>query len=219
MSDAQRHVHLDRELVDLLAGDADPDRRRALLDQVHGCDVCRARADELTAAMADVVTAAPAVTPPLGFETRVAARLAEAAATLTPTSSPARRRPWWLAAAAVILVVAAGALAFTVSRPRDSGAGEVLALVRTGTDDTVGTVSFAEAADGPVMVVALVEAPADIAYRCRMRMTDGTVVDSPVWLATARGAWVLDVPGTIDDIERVEIVADATGTVWSSAQL
>jgi hypothetical protein len=93
----------------------------------------------------------------------------------------------------------------------------VLALRRTGTDEQVGTVTFTETSVGPVMVVALFDAPATVWYRCRMRMTDGSVVESPAWPPVARGAWILDVPGSIADVDSVEIVTDGDGTVWSSA--
>ena len=208
------HEHLDLELVELLAGDADPPRRAALAERLRTCDVCRARYDELAGVLADVTTAAPPVSPPLGFETRVAARLVAAGPIVI--AEPTRRSRWWSVAAATLLVASAGALAGNLIGADDDTDGTPLALVRTGTDDTVGTVSFAETDDGPIMVVAVFDAPAGVAYRCRMHLTDGTVVDSAPWSPAERGAWVLDVPGGVEAVASIEIVTADGDRVWSS---
>jgi hypothetical protein len=50
-----------------------------------------------------------------------------------------------------------------------------------------------------------------------MWLEDGTVVEAPPWPATERGAWIVDVPGPVDTLDRVELVATGSDHVWSSA--
>ena len=75
---------------------------------------------------------------------------------------------------------------------------------------------FVSDVDGDrVMVVAIVEAPPGVSYTCRLRLADGSVVDSHPWQPGA-GAWIVPLPGAAD-VTDVDLVVTGTDHVWSSA--
>lgn len=210
--------HLGDELVDLALGHVDGQRRAAMTAHLLECPDCRREYDELSAGVNDLVTAAPGVQPPLGFDEQVLARLVGR----RPSPTVTRPRRWWLAAAAVAALVTAGVLGVLAGRLGDGDAAETaVAPIRATSDGrTVGTASVSEVEGAPVLVVALVDAPAGVSYSCRMRLRDGTTVTTDPWPAVARGAWVVDVPGgDADQLERIELVVTDTDNVWSTATL
>jgi hypothetical protein len=212
-----RDAHLGDEIVDLVLGDVDADRRAAMAAHLMRCAACRGDYDDLTATMEDLLPAVPAVQPPLGFDERVLARLPTGAGAAGAGSSPRRGR--WLAVAAAVLVVVLVPLGVWAATRDSAGgtagtAGELATLHRTRDDATVGTVSISDVDGAAVAVVALVGAPADVAYYCRMRFADGSTVDSEAWPA-GNGAWIVPLPTA--DVTTVEVLPAGTEKVWSTA--
>ena len=122
------HEHEDGEHVDVVAlvlGDVDGQRRAEMAAHVLGCPTCRREYDEVAANVGELLPAVPAVQPPLGFDEHVLRRFA---ATRT-TRVPLRPRWAWLAAAAATLaIVVAAALGWWATRADDGAVGDVAAL-------------------------------------------------------------------------------------------
>ena len=105
--DEGRDEHLGDDVVELVLGTVDGDRRARMAAHVLRCAACRHEYDELAATVEDLLPAVPAVQPPLGFDERVLARIA---AGRTPAPTRADRRRWtWVAVAAAALVALARA--------------------------------------------------------------------------------------------------------------
>lgn len=208
-------AHLGDDVVELVLGTVDTDRRAALAAHLLRCSSCRREYDELAETVEALLPAVPAAQPPLGFDERALAAL------LPGRVSGGRHAPrWrWLAAAAAVLLVAVVVPVAIWAASRDDGtgtdvAGEV-ATLRLADGEPVGTVSIADVAGEPVMVVALVGAPPDVGYFCRTHLADGTVTDSESWPA-GNGAWIVPLPDGAE-VTSVEVMPTGTDYVWSSA--
>ncbi len=70
------HERFESELAELAVGVLGGRERAVLLDHVGSCATCTAELEELTTAADSLVRLAPAVDPPVGFESRVFERLA-----------------------------------------------------------------------------------------------------------------------------------------------
>ena len=128
-----------REVVEELAlGGVDDPRRARLHAHAAACPACQARLDELALLVDQLLSAAPELEPPAGFEGRVLDHLAIAAAgapaprnagtASAPASGPATtgrarrwRRPLLVAAAAVALVALAGGLVLGIAVRDEDG--------------------------------------------------------------------------------------------------
>ena len=179
--------HLGDDVVGLVLGDLDADRRTALATHLLRCAPCRREYDELATTVADLLPAVPGVQPPLGFDERVLARLAAVGRTGRARPSPRRWR--WVAVAAAVLVavlVPLGVWAVVSGDGTDRSPGDLATLRLTRDGSPVGTVSVTDVDDGAVAVVALVDAPDDVSYFCRMHLADGSTVDSEAWPAGGR---------------------------------
>ena len=210
----ERDEHLGDDVVELVLGTADGDRRARMAAHVLRCAACRHEYDELAATIEDILPAVPGVQPPLGFDERVLARTAAG----RPPARPSRRRWTWVAVAAAALIALLVPLGIWVAS-RDDGArstGDVAALRLTRDGTAVGSVSLSDIEGAPVMVVAIVGAPADVSYYCRINFADGTTADSESWPA-GNGAWVVPlVPGG-PSVASVDVLPDGTEKVWSAA--
>lgn len=99
-----------RELLPELAlGIATGDDRARALEHLPGCPSCRRALGELTEVADELLVGGPVREPPVGFESRVVARLFQA--------RPSRRR--WLAAAAAAALLGLGAGAVYVGTRAD----------------------------------------------------------------------------------------------------
>jgi anti-sigma factor RsiW len=212
----ERDEHLGDDVVELVLGTADGDRRARMAAHVLRCAACRHEYDELAATIEDILPAVPGVQPPLGFDERV---LARTAAGRPPAPARQSRRRWtWVAVAAAALIALLVPLGIWVAS-RDGGArstGDVAALRLTRDGTAVGSVSLSDIEGSPVMVVAIVGAPTDVSYYCRINFADGTTADSESWPA-GNGAWVVPlVPGG-PSVSSVDVLPDGTEKVWSAA--
>jgi hypothetical protein len=116
-----------RELAPELAlGIADGEQRAMALEHLADCAECRAHLESLAAVADELLLLAPPEEPPLGFEDRVAERLA-------PKPAPPRRRRRFalaFAAATVVAAIAAGAVWTATSSDRELASSYQAALGR-----------------------------------------------------------------------------------------
>ena len=219
---AERSEHVD--VVALVLGQVDGRERATMAAHLLACPACREEYDELAATVSALLPAVPAVQPPLGFDEQVVGRLGltdrDRVAEAVPASRRAPRRRWvWLASAAAVVLLAIGGVAVWRST-RDatpSRVGDVAELQLASGGDAVGTVSVADVHGDTVMVVALLDAPEGVSYRCLTTFVDGTSVESEAW-PPGSGAWLVPLPsGPHPDVARVDLVVDGSDAVWSSA--
>ena len=201
--------HLGDDVVELALGTVEGDRRARMAAHVLRCATCRHEYDELVSTVSTLVPAVPAVQPPLGFEERVMSRFGVAGA-------PRTTRRWWAAAVAAAAVVALFVPLAIWNSSDDGDAGQVATLHLSKDGSAVGTVSISELDGRAVMVVALVGAPEDVSYYCRIRFADGSTVDSESWPA-GNGAWIVPLDDA-HEITAVDVLPQGTEKVWSAAE-
>jgi predicted ribosomally synthesized peptide with SipW-like signal peptide len=205
--------HLD--VTALALGHVDPQRRAEIASHLLVCSRCRTEYDEMSMAVSELLAVVPAVQPPLGFDQQVLARMG-----IRQTRRWTPSRLGWLsaAAAAVLVIGTVVSLAWwTASDDGEPSAGAVATLELADGGGQVGTVSFRDVKGQPVMVVALVDAPKGVSYRCRTTFSDDTTSVSEPWPA-GYGAWIVPLPDSPNaEIDAVELVVDGTDHVWSTA--
>jgi anti-sigma factor RsiW len=201
-------------LVALALGDFGPDQHDEL-QHLATCRTCRAAYDELSRTVDSVMTAAPSVAPPAGFDARVVDRIAAEAA---PRRRP-RRTVLLVAAAAAVLGVALGAVgARTLVDHPTLSASDQGAVLRTESGAQVGTVEPSAVGGEHVVVLQVTDGRPGTHYTCRMVLADGSTRDAGDWEmpSSGRSTWIAY--GSSDAVDRVELVTD-DGDVWSSASL
>jgi anti-sigma-K factor RskA len=209
--------HLGDDVIELVLGTVDGDRRARLAAHVLRCAECRREYDELAETVHDLLPAGPAVQPPLGFDERVLARLAADVTNRTAVSGARRRRwPWLAAAAAAVLVLLVPLGVWLAARSDSAPSAGVVATLHRTDGASVGSVSVSDVGGKAVMVVAITDAPPDISYYCRIAFADGTTFDSEAWPA-GNGAWI--VPLSSGEVTSVALLPHGTEKVWSEAQL
>ena len=127
MSERASHEQIRELAPELALGIADGEQRAMALEHLADCPECRAHLESLAAVADELLLLAPAEEPPLGFEDRVAARLAPA-----PEPRRTRRRRFMLgfAAAASAAAIAAGAVWTATSSDRELAGDYRAALAR-----------------------------------------------------------------------------------------
>lgn len=185
--------------------------RGQALNHLAGCAECRRLVDEMSQAADSLLLLASAAEPPLGFESRVAARL---------MGDQPRRRPWrWIAtavAAALLTAVATGVVVHQLDgRDGDLHLRTAALLATTGkeTGDVYVT------AGRPAWVFMSVESTvAGQSYQCELHFTDGRVVQAGQFTVADRtGWWGTAVKTGADDLESVRVLAP-DGTTVASAE-
>jgi hypothetical protein len=211
--------HLGDDVIELVLGTVDGDRRARLAAHVLRCAECRRQYDELAATVQDLLPAAPAVQPPLGFDERVLASLAADSGNGAAVGGAQRRRWPWIAAAALVIALLVPVGVWLASRSESAGsAGVVATLHRTQDGSSVGTVSVSDVGGKTVMVVAITDAPPDVSYYCRIAFADGTMIESGSW-PEGNGAWIVPLSGGRAHVTSVAVLPHGTEKVWSTANL
>jgi hypothetical protein len=217
---------LDELALDVLPGD----RRATLLAHLEDCAGCRRLLDELSESADALLLAAPAVTPPAGFEDGVLERVRAAQSEgrrVRPARAgsswaagkgrPARVRLLAAAVAAVVLVVLGGVAG---ARLGGNGEGRELRTVHlisaTGTE--IGDVSTY--GGSPVWVFMRLEGPLpNGTYRCVLDTDDGrTVPIGSLWAHDNRGGWGEQVTVDPDHVTAARLV-DAGGATVATARM
>jgi hypothetical protein len=199
--------HVGNDVVALVLGEIEGPRRAAMAAHILRCPPCRSDFDEVAAAVGELLPGVPAVQPPIGFDERVLGRFG------VRPPRPRRRWPWVVAAAAAViaLLIPLAWWAFSAG----DGATDLATLHLTDGGAPTGTVSLSDVEGDPLMVVAIVDAPAEVSYFCRTVLADGTTVESESWPA-GDGAWIVPLPADAI-VATVEIIPAGTDHVWSTA--
>jgi hypothetical protein len=205
MRAGEEHV----DAVALALGQFDGQKRAAAAEHVLTCGHCRREFDEVNSIVGELLPAVPAVQPKLGFDVEVLQRLG------IGTASQRRGRRWWVLGVAAAAVIVVGLAIGGWLLARSAGGSSDAARLQLADGAPVGTVAVEDVAGQRVMVVAIVDAPADVSYTCRIRLTDGRVVESPAW-EPGGGAWVVPLPGDAQ-VTDVDLVVSGTDNVWSTA--
>ena len=194
------------DVIPLVLGQVDAQRRAQMAAHVLQCATCRSEYDELAATVRESVAR--------GAGRATTARLRSSrcwhswASTCALHGEPTPRFGWFAGAAAAIIAVVASVSWWTTSNDdQPSRSAKVSPLELARGDGNVGTVSISEVDGETVMVVALVSAPKGVSYRCRTTFADGTTSESETWPA-GYGAWIVPLPSTND--------SRSTPSNWSS---
>ena len=210
---------------ELALGLADSDQRSELIEHANACIGCQRYLDSLTFASEQLLTGAPEVEPPSGFETRVLDRIcqSDAAAAVAVGTAPARRWGMWraLAVAAAVIVAAVGGVAIAHRPARTVIAGTVVQGTIVRADGSLAGVVRLLDAPRP-MIVVTIGAPRRFEGRvtCELVLSDGRVVQVGSWSADdiAAGVWASGVSAELLHASRMN-VRDPKGALGGSAPL
>jgi hypothetical protein len=200
--------------LDILPGD----QRAAALGHVEECADCRAELAGLVAVGDALVSLAPAVEPPAGFEQRVLAAL--------PARGAGRPRRVWLAAAAAIALFAAGfggwALAPGSAPARRNvplaAPGPLIEATLTAHGTTVGRVYAYW--DNPGWVYMTIDRPGLTGrVTCELVRAGGATTDIG-WFNVENGSgyWGAPLPFDASTVRQARLL-DAHGNVIATARL
>jgi hypothetical protein len=185
------------------------ERGRALA-HLAGCAECRQHVDELSVAADSLLLLAAEAEPPLGFESRVLARLG---------ADQPLRRPWrWVAVAAAAVVLTAAATGIVVHQ-LDGPAGDLhlrhVALLADGGKET-GDVYVS--AGRPAWVFMSVDSTVvGKSYQCELQFADGHVVNAGQFtVAGQTGWWGTAVKAGADDLRSVRLLTPDGATIASA---
>ena len=211
-----------RELAPDLALDLLTGLERAdVLAHLEACRPCRIEMASLLECTEQILSAAPPAEPPMGFEQRVLARLAEETRA-APRRHPRRRRVALLAAAALFAAVVSAVAMLELRGTSDPASAAT--DMRTGTGELVGHATLRD--DDRTTVVVDIPAWSELArrygddaadtYWLAVNLTDGTRRLVPLPTRTGQ-PWEVAINSDPDDVTAVGIV-DVQGRTWCSAE-
>jgi hypothetical protein len=238
INDPRQHqcdAHSDN-LAELALGILTGRERAATLAHVESCPRCAEELEQLAHVSDAVVSIAPEVEPPVGFEVRLFSRTGLTEAPPTPRVAPARRQAtplrwvaasprWALAAAAVVIALVLGLSLGLSSGPVPPGTRQTqgarpevatAALIEKGR--TVGRVST-YGGTNPWMIVTLAGSSTDGKVSCEVVTANG--VTHKVGSFSAKdgyGAWGAPLGVAPQDVRTAEVVS-SNGTVIATASL
>lgn len=187
--------------------------RSDLLAHADGCASCARALADVVSVSDSLLHLAPRVEPPVGFESRVMARMSERGRARPRLSLPAR-------AAVVAAVLGAAVLGLVVGRI-DSGAGRESASgpIVTVTGARMGTADL-EPDAGRIVLTMEGESRWAGRWTCQLLDDDGRWVDVASWTAAEvhLGVWAAGVPAGLSDAAMMRILND-DGTVIATATL
>ncbi len=175
------------------------------------CAECRHFVDEMSEVADSLLLLAAEAEAPLGFESRVVARLA---------ADHPRRRPWrWIATAAAAVVLAAAATGIAVHH-HDGRLADLhvrTAALRARTGKQAGDVYVMEGQ--PAWVIMSVSSKgAGRTYLCELNFRDGRVVRAGQFTVPNHdGWWGVQVADGVEGLQSIRLVA-LDGTTIASAE-
>jgi hypothetical protein len=208
---------------ELTIGRVDTTTRSLLLLHAEGCVSCHDHLESLSIVSDQLLTFAPEIEPPSGFEARVLGKLALAELQQPPGTTSGRWR--LLASVAAVLVVVAGFGGFVAGRYRqqDSLSGSQTHMVRMGpivqaNGATSGHVALLDAPRAFVLVTIDSPKPFEGELSCTLVHANGekTVVGS--WNArdVAAGVWSVGIDRSLLSSTSMH-VTNADGIVLATA--
>jgi hypothetical protein len=225
------------DLAELALGILTGRARAATLAHVDSCPRCAEELEQLSHAADAVVSVAPEIEPPMGFEVRLFNRMGFGEVPVTPESQRPRRRTgpsawlarsprWVLATAAAVIALALGlSIGWSMgsghrggTAPEGPAGAEVAAGNLTANGSTVGSVSTF-GGSRPWMIVTLADSPTDGTVTCEVVTAGG--VTHKVGSFTAKdgyGAWGAPIRVAPQDVRKAEVVS-SSGKVIATAAL
>jgi hypothetical protein len=205
-------------------GILDGDGRAWVIRHLGSCPSCRREVEDLTSVADLLVQAAPAVEPPMGFETAVLDRLTGPGTARAKARGRRRGRRWPAVAAAVAGVAAAVALlaaGVVVGLGRGAEGHRQVGELRDAAGAPVGRVVAEEGHPSFVLVALRPGAPAgDYVVHCVYEGTDDWVAGTmavPEHVDPAAGfTFSTALPFEPEEISRVELVPVRGGPVLSA---
>jgi hypothetical protein len=220
-------------LAELALGILTGRERAATLAHVDSCPRCADELEQLSHAADAVVSVAPEIEPPMGFEVRLFSQMGVAETPgphrsrrrMTPPGWVARSPRWVLATAAAVIALALGlSIGWSTGghnggKPADGPAGaEVAAANLTANGSTVGSVNT-YGGSKPWMIVTLADSGTQGKVTCEVITGDG--VTHKVGSFTAKdgyGAWGAPLRVAPQDVRKAEVVS-SNGKVIAIAAL
>ncbi|WP_150461527.1 hypothetical protein [Nesterenkonia ebinurensis] len=214
-------------LLDVVLGHAPADANGQVARHLSECGPCRTTYDELHSALESVLPAAPEATVPVGFDSRVLARLhpseTSSAAAWTRPGRHRSRTMLTAAAACALGIVIGGAGVYSHERSfsdetePSAASGEYSAELVTADGEAVGWAATGYDAEGPVLVLTVEEASAGATYTCRGVFEDHSTEVLAEWTIYDDQAniWVLE--DSDEPLRALELVDDS-GRVWAQAE-
>lgn len=212
--------------AELALGIADGAERARALQHLADCAECRRAVEELSAVTDELLMLAPERQPPVGFESRVLARLQPA-----PTPTPPRRlrrRRGLLAAAASAAVAAAATAAIVLGASSDDrrladhyraalaaahGSDFEAARLRAPTQAPAGVV-YGYRGSPSWLFVAIYRPYRATTYGVELRMTSGRRVPlASLRLDPRTGSAGQSIPFDLHDVSSIRLVGAAPGDV------
>jgi len=182
------------------------------LAHLAGCPECQHLVEEMSETADALLLLAPQAEPPLGFESRILARIG---------ADQSRRRPWrWIATAAAAVVLAAAGTGIVVHQPdnRDSAVNLRRAELHATTGDETGDV-YVTGGEPAWVFMSVKSAEPGNTYSCELSFGDGHVVQGGQFtVADREGWWGIAVKSGVDDLRSIRLLA-ADGTTVASAEL
>jgi hypothetical protein len=219
-----------RELAaELALGIAVGDERDAALRHLNGCPACRRLVAELSSVGDELLQLAPEQEPPVGFESRVLAKLA-APPRRRRRQPLTRRTRWAMAAAAAVLVAALGAGSVVVATADDrqladsyrtalsAGEGSFFsAAALQGPQGRVGSVFGYQGRPSWVMMTLQPSAGQQGRYQVQVVIQDGRYLAvGEAELGGAERSWGAQLPVDLSAVRQVRCVGSNGRTILTA---
>ncbi len=199
-------------MAELSLGTLEGRERAEALAHLDVCPDCRKELAAYSNVVDRVVAATPEVEPPVGFESRVMARVG--------ADRPARRhrRPLMALPLAAAIAVALALGGYAVGHHTGSDGDHPVETALVSGNRHVGEV-FAYRGNPGIIYMQVDQAPADGPVACQVREADGQAVTvGSFTLTNGRGSWGAKLPATPSPIVSAQVV-DAFHRVVAATRL
>jgi hypothetical protein len=212
----------ENDLAELALGILSGRDRIAVLEHVESCERCSAELERLSLVADALLSLAPEVEPPVGFELRLAERL-QSPAGPRRGHLPRHRRAVVLAVAAVVLAILGFGLGAFVGPPSmnvrsPSVQANLTSAKLSSHGHVMGEVMVSSGT--PAWMFMTVDAGAwSSEVTCEVTLASGKVVTIGVFkLSNGYGAWGAPLPAAAHEVRSARLVSP-DGSVLASAQL
>jgi len=207
-------------LAELALGILSGRDRLAVLEHVESCERCSAELERLSLVADALLGLAPAVEPPVGFESRLAERLWSPA---MPHRVSHARRASVVAVATVVLALLGFGLGAVIGPPSlnvraPSTSANLTSANLSSHGQILGQVMVSSGTPA-WMFMTVDEGAWSSSVTCEVTLASGKVVKIGVFkLSNGYGAWAAALPASARDLRSAQLVSP-DGTVLASAKL